>query len=338
MAASGTLAGKGKLAGAVTVNGTLMVGDTLAADKGLTFSGGLKLGSDARLQLNEAMAEATHYNGDEIQAFTGTVTGTFAEIVPATPGEGQTWDTTELYTKGLLKVSGGGVKPDEPTTPDYGEAGETKRMCLAWGNCTRTGGDNACTTLVGNEESPSNNKGFSMYYTTVTDKYFSKGEKMTYDFDGVQRTGMKLSNGAQVAIRLPENGRATKLTIYSVTANNVSDRTSYWKEVAGKTYTESTTTVLSHTATASNPNKAEFVLDNVAEQVTFTNTGEQQSIIIVMEYHIGGPIGPIVDGINDATRSERQPTDDRLYDLSGRPVTTPQAGFYIQNGKKIIIK
>ena len=338
VAASGTLAGKGKLAGAVTVNGTLMVGDTLAADKGLTFSGGLKLGSDARLQLNEAMAEATHYNGDEIQAFTGTVTGTFAEIVPATPGEGQTWDTTELYTKGLLKVSGGGVKPDEPTTPDYGEAGETKRMCLAWGNCTRTGGDNACTTLVGNEESPSNNKGFSMYYTTVTDKYFSKGEKMTYDFDGVQRTGMKLSNGAQVAIRLPENGRATKLTIYSVTANNVSDRTSYWKEVAGKTYTESTTTVLSHTATASKPNKAEFVLDNVAEQVTFTNTGEQQSIIIVMEYHIGGPIGPIVDGINDATRSERQPTDDRLYDLSGRPVTTPQAGFYIQNGKKIIIK
>ena len=294
VAAGATLAGKGKLAAAVTVNGTLLVGDTLANDKGLTFSGGLKLGSAAKLQLNEAMAEATHYNGDQIQAFTGTVTGTFAQILPATPGEGQTWDTSELYTKGLLKVVGG-TEPDPDPTPGPGEAGPTIRATIAWGNCTRTGGDSSCTELVGNEASPSNNVGLSMKYTTVTDKYFSKGEKMTYDFDGVQRTGIKLSNGAQTSIILPENGRATKLVIYSVVGTNASDRTSYWKEVAGKAYTASNATILDLSKTASSPNKVEFDLDNVASPVTFTNAGEQQSIVLVIEYHIGGPVGPTTD-------------------------------------------
>lgn len=98
-----TLAGKGTLTGAVTMNGTLMVGDTLATDKGLTFKGALKLGSNAILQLNDAKAEATYTEGDQVRVFTGTATGTFKEIIPATPGEGLEWDTTSLST-GILKV------------------------------------------------------------------------------------------------------------------------------------------------------------------------------------------------------------------------------------------
>ena len=102
-----TLAGTGSLAGAVTVNigGILQVGDTLATDHGLTFSGGLKLNDGAILKLNEGMAEVKYKEGDEIKVYTGTVTDQFAEIQPATPGEGLKWDTSELYTKGLLKVS-----------------------------------------------------------------------------------------------------------------------------------------------------------------------------------------------------------------------------------------
>lgn len=98
-----TLAGKGTLTGAVTMNGTLMVGDTLVTDKGLTFKGALKLGGNAILQLNDAKAEATYTEGDQVRVFTGTATGTFKEIIPATPGEGLEWDTTSLST-GILKV------------------------------------------------------------------------------------------------------------------------------------------------------------------------------------------------------------------------------------------
>ena len=102
-----TLAGKGSLAGTTTINteGILQVGDTLATDRGLTFSGGLKLSSGTVLRLNDAMMETTYKAGDQIRAFTGTATGTFAEIQPATPGEGLCWDTTRLYSEGILVVA-----------------------------------------------------------------------------------------------------------------------------------------------------------------------------------------------------------------------------------------
>jgi autotransporter-associated beta strand protein len=317
-----TLAGKGILTAAVTVNGTLQIGDTLATDKGLTFNGGLKLGSSAKLQLNDAMVEATHYNGDEIQAFSGTVTGTFAEILPATPGEGQTWDTSELYTNGILKVVGGEEKPSIGPNPDE-PAGETQKCCLAWGNMSRSPNDSQCTSLEGVEASPSNNIGFSMKYTTATDKTFSKGSKMTYDFDGTQRTGIKLSNGAQTTIGLPEGAKVTKITFWSVVGTNSSSRTSYWKEVAGKTYTETDGQILDLSATTSAPNKAEFTLDNIERELTFTNAGEQQSIIIVMEFHYGGSTG-----ISTFT-SVGTPLNVEYYTLKGARVTTLGSGLYI---------
>ena len=333
VASGATLAGKGTLAGTVTLNGTLQIGDTLATDKGLTFSGGLIIGSGAVLKLNEKMEEKTFYSGDIIQAFTGTVkSGTFASIYPATPGEGQTWDTTELYTKGILKVVGGSSQPDDPQPGDDPQPqSETKKVCIAWGNCIRTGGDTACTELVGNEADPSNNKGFSMHYTTVTDKYFARGEKMTYEFDGIQRTGIKLSNGAQVSIMVPDGYKVTKVTFWSTTTNNASNRTCYWKEVAGKTYTESDGQLLSLTATASAPSKAEFALNNVQKELTFTNAGEQQQVLVVLEYHTGGsdnpvPDDPIVDGINSAVVG----ADYQYFNLSGERVENPVHGIYIE--------
>ena len=329
VAANATLAGKGTLAGKTTVNGTLQVGDTLATDKGLTFTGGLALGSEAVLKLNDAMAEATYYNGDKVQVFTGTVTGTFAAIIPATPSEGQTWDTTALYTDGILVVVGGEERPDEPDDPvDPGEAGPTIRATLAWGNVQHLPSDAAATELVGSEESPSNNIGFSMKYTNAPDKTYSSAgtPKFKYDFDGTDRTGIKLSNGAQNLITLPENGRATKLIIYSIVSNKVDEtRVSYWKEVAGVEYTPETTTVLDRDKTATDPNVVEFELDNVPS-ITFTNAGEQQAVVLVIEYHIGGPIGT---SVSDAVLSNGPAAKVEYFTISGERVATPGKGMYI---------
>ena len=217
-----------------------------------------------------------------------------------------------------------------PDDPDPQDDGVTKKVCIAWGNCIRTGGDDACTELVGNEDAPSNNKGFSMHYTTATDKTYAKGEKMTYEFDGVQRTGIKLSNGAQNTIILPAGYKVTKVTFWSVTANNVSSRTSYWKEVAGKTYTEADGQLLSHTATATAPNKAEFVLDDVQNELTFTNSGEQQSIVIVLEYHTGDAPTPDPDPTPDGISSLRADGGRvEYFTPSGERVTSPGKGLYI---------
>ena len=327
--ADATLAGKGTIAGNVTLKegATLMIGDDQANDQGLTFKGNLTLNEGSVLQLNEAMREAPQYKGTVYQVFTlsgGTVNGEFTEIIPATPGEDQTWDTSELYTAGLLKVVGGQEKPDDPTPgpgPDDPQS-ETKKVCLAWGNMSRTGGDNACTRLEGTEADPSNNIGFSMYYTTATDEYFGKGVKMTYDFDGTQRTGITLSNGAQTAIGIPEGYKVTKITLWSVVGTNSSNRTSYWKEVAGHSYTEADGQILDLTATASAPNKAEFSLNNVEDVLTFTNAGEQQSIVVVLEYHTGGTSGIETISAGELLRTE-------YYTLSGERIATPGKGMYI---------
>ena len=322
VAKGATLAGKGTLAGKVTLSGTLLVGDTLDTDKGLTLSGGLTIYSGAILKLNEAMAETKYYNGDEIQAFTGTVTGSFSEIIPATPGEGQTWDTSRLYTEGVLVVKGGEEKPDTPIGPDE-PAGETQKCCLAWGNMSRNPSDAACTLLEGAEASPSNNIGFSMKYATATDKTYSKGSKMTYDFDGIQRTGITLSNGAQNTIGLPEGAKATKITFWSIVGSNTSSRTSYWKEVAGQNFTEADGQLFNLSATASAPNKAEFVLDNVEKQLTFTNAGEQQSVVIVIEFHYGGSTGISTYKVIGT------PQKVEYFTLKGERVTSPVKGMYI---------
>ena len=327
-----TLAGKGTLAGKVTLNSgaTLQVGDTLATDKGLTMSGGLTIQSNVKLVLNEAMQEATHYNNDKIQVFIGTVTGTFTEIIPATPGEGQTWDTSALYTDGILTVVGGEERPEEPEDPE--PESDTQKVCIAWGNCIRTGGDSSCTELVGNEADPSNNIGYSMHYTTVTNKYYTKGSKMTYEFDGVQRTGITLSNGAQNTIVIPEGHKVTKITFWSIVGTNSSNRTSYWKEVAGKTYTESDGQILDLTKTNTAPNKAEFILDNVQNELTFTNAGEQQSVGIVLEYHTGGSDADAITNV----QSVKMADTDAIYNLSGQKVDSNYRGIVIKNGKKYL--
>ena len=123
--AGAALGGKGTIAGAVTIRkgGILQVGDTLVTDKGLTFSGGLKLEEGAILRLNEAMMGTTFADDTAIQAFKGTVSGQgFSLIEPAQPSSTQVWDTSELLTKGVLYVrrSGTSIKDAETVLPPAG--------------------------------------------------------------------------------------------------------------------------------------------------------------------------------------------------------------------------
>ena len=352
------LAGSGTLAGTTTINqnATLQVGDTLINGRGLTFGGALKVNSGgivnvladrtksntltlkgaltltngAILQINEGEIAEAPYNKTEYQVFNisgGSITGTFAEIQPATPGEGQTWDTSELYTNGIIKVVGGEDNPDDQTIVDPQPVGETKTALLAWGNMIAKSYDNSSNNnmMVGAENDEA--FGFSMVITgNLAKAYTSAGTpKLDIEYKGemLQRTAIKLSNGAQNTIFMPEGAKATKMSIYSITGTNASNRTSYWKEVAGVNYTETTTTVLDLDAPRSNPNKVDFTLDNVPDKVTFTNTGEQQCVIIYLEYHFGGDTSGVESiHLNEPIRIE-------YYTLSGEKVSTPAKGIYL---------
>ena len=349
-----TLAGTGQLAGNVTINtgATLQAGDTLVNGSGLTFGGALKMNGTSRLVVLADRTrsntltlrgqttistqstlrldfEESPYDKTEYQIFNiegATITGQFAAIEPATPGEGQTWDTSRLYTEGVITVVGGETNPDTGENPDP-QPGEKKTALLAWGNMINKSYDNSeyKNMMVGAENDEA--QGFSLVITGNLQKsYASAGTpKLPVEYKGeiIERTAIKLSNGAQNTIFMPEGARATKMTLYSVTGTNASNRESYWKEVAGVAYTPATTTVLDLDAPRSNPNKVTFELSDVPERVTFTNTGEQQCVIIYLEYYIGGE----ADGIESVSNASAKAVRTEFFTPSGERITQPRPGM-----------
>ena len=357
-----TLAGTGSLSGNVTVNtgGTLQVGDTLVNGRGLTVGGllkvngtgvvnvladrtkcntvtlknGLTLGAETVLRFNDGELAEAPYDKTEYQVLQlngGTVSGTFSAIEPAVPGEGQTWDTSELYTSGIIKVVGGEPNPNVGPGDNPDPVGETKTALLAWGNMVAQSYDNSSynNMMVGAENDEA--YGFSIVCTGNLQKaYTSAGTpKLNIEYNGemLQRTAIKLSNGAQNTIFMPQGAKATLMRIYSITGTNASNRTSYWKEVAGVSYTPETTTVLDLDAPRDNPNQVDFTLNNVADAVTFTNTGEQQCVIIYLEYHYGGTEGidELPVGADNASGAQRP----EYFTLNGERVTAPGHGLYL---------
>ncbi len=153
-----TLAGTGTITGAVTINDggkieagdeqignkILHLGSTLTVKEGgivsvaanrttcntIETKGNIKLEDGAILQLANGKFEEAPYNGTAYRVFstTATISGFFDQIDPSTPDVGQTWDLSELYTTGIIKVVGGEDDPDgitpalrdtEPTRQEY---------------------------------------------------------------------------------------------------------------------------------------------------------------------------------------------------------------------------
>ena len=173
-------------------------------------------------------------------------------------------------------------------------------------------------------------QGFSLVCTGNLAKAYTSGgnsPKMTipYKDEMLERTPIKFSNGAQNTVFMPEGAKATKVTLFSVTGTNSSNRTSYWKEVAGQEYTETTTTVLNLDAPRQDPNAVSFTLNNVPDNFTFTNTGEQQCVIVYIEYHFGG-----TDAIRTVSSLQGTPLRIEYFTLSGERVVTPaRGGLYL---------
>lgn len=359
--ANGTLAGKGTVGGAVSVKseGTVYAGDTLVDGSTLTLSktlnvaegatvsipvtaakcnsitlkGNMTIGEGVTLQLAENGLDKAPYDATVYQVFNlegGTISGEFAEILPATPGEGQTWDFSELYTGGIIKVVGGEENPN-PDVPDPDDpnipSGETKTALLTWGNMTLgtyegIGSNNMLTGNAGDLA-----EGFSLVLTgNLAAKHYSAGSKINVDYNGetLNRTTIKLSNGAENTVFLPAGAKATKITLWSYTNLSAPNRPNYWGSVGGVDYTEETATILNSYNDLANPDKVSFELADMEDAVTFKNSGEQQCVIVYLEYHYGGT----ADGISTVA-GDSAPVKVEYYTVGGERVTTPGKGLYI---------
>jgi len=243
----------------------------------------------------------------------------------------------------VLTVVGGEENPNQEPTPDPNPnpGTETKTTLISWGSMTTGSYDDSGVNnmLVGIDDTDT--EGFKMVITSNLAKAYTAADKISFDYNDetISRTTIKCSNGAVNSLFLPTDAKATKITIWSYTNyNGTTPRTCYWANVAGVDYTEETTTVLKGTKDTSNPNKAEFTLNDVQDVVTFKNTGEQQCVVVALEYHYGES-----SGITSASVGGSTPVSVDYYTISGERVAQPGNGIYIMratmaNGKTITRK
>ena len=174
--------------------------------------------------------------------------------------------------------------------------------------------------------------GAKIAITGNTSKTISGADRITVD--GTEYKTMKLSNGAQNTLTMPEGCNVVKMTFYSYinkasTAEGL--RTSYWKEVAGETYDETTALSCYKDGDLTAPDVREFTLKTPANTVTFTNTGEQLCYVLVVEYTKGGAAS-----VNSIEVEKAK--DNIRYNLAGQRVDESYKGVVIMNGKKFVVK
>ena len=159
-----------------------------------------------------------------------------------------------------------------------------------------------------------------------SDKAQSNGSNITVD--GTSYKTIKVSNGAQNKIILPEGKVTKKVTFYSyVNKDAATERASYWKEVNGTQYTEET--IFASYQDMTNPDKREYTFD-ATNTVTFTNTGEQCCYIVFIDVE-DGTTGII------AAKAEIE-NAGAMFNLAGQKVSDSFKGIVIKNGRKVVMK
>lgn len=337
VAKDAVLGGKGTITGAVTIQsgGILQVGDTLASDKGITFKAKLTLSSGAILKLNENAMTAKRSSGQTIQAFIGTASGTFAEILPTIPGEGLTWDTSELYSKGLLKVSGGSATPDPDPDPDPDPTPEPNKkykqqVMYSWespaGTVVQVGG--TATMKNAPDDAPDRvNYANSIYYT------------ISLNGKSGDMNGAASNNGTYIQLDLDEalaEGDSIWITAYQ---NKGTDAKGTPYIVAGTCVINDGVAFNDIADGSSLPNTRSYVLSSGAageKVMKLTRGAKQGTNLFITKFVITrwvednsvtpDPDPEIPDGISNVVSGT---AGLEYYTTSGERVTTPGKGMYI---------
>lgn len=180
-------------------------------------------------------------------------------------------------------------------------------------------------------------KGFKLAITGNTEKKWSVGNAIMAA--GYEETTLKVSNGAQNTLTLPEGKQAVRVTFVSyVNAAASTARTSGWKEVNGVEYDVKEVPMGAFTSVtdyATEPDVRVFLLPGV-NSFTFTNTGEQLCFVAIVDIATEKTVIPDVTGIS--TVKAAQANDAVIYNLAGQKVTESYKGVVIKNGKKVVIK
>lgn len=173
--------------------------------------------------------------------------------------------------------------------------------------------------------------GSKIAITGNTSKTIGAGKDIT--IDGKKYKTMKVSNGAQNTLTLPEGQVTKKLTFYSyVNKGEQTDRAAYWKEVGGVPYDViASGGELMCFQDFENPDVRTYTLDSPMNAVTFTNTGEQLCYVLFVD------VMDAASGI-ESIHTENSNKKGVMYNLSGQKVNSSYKGIVIMNDKKFMQK
>lgn len=150
---------------------------------------------------------------------------------------------------------------------------------------------------------------------------------------------IKLSNGAQNTFYCPEGKVATGVTFISYVNKNPIVRTSYWKEVAGVNYDESTATLMKSALDAENPDVISFSLPNLS-QFTFTNTGEQPCFMLEVTMTDATSVKGVQTVGDAAVTSNVYSVNGRLLikNATDADINALGSGVYVVGNRKIMVR
>ncbi len=107
-------------------------------------------------------------------------------------------------------------------------------------------------------------------------KAYSSLKEIT--INGEKKNAIKLSNGAENILHLPDGVKASRMTIYSVFTGGTA-RVSGWSNVNGTQEYQS----IPMGATGTDPDVRVYALNNATDKISFTNAGEQVGFVIALD-------------------------------------------------------
>ena len=175
---------------------------------------------------------------------------------------------------------------------------------------------------------------YSIQITGNSEKKLINGNTITVD--NLSYASIKLSNGAETTVTMPDGQQAVSVTFYSYVnkkAAEASDRDNYWSMVNGISYdAESSGGLMSAFTDVSgyqqNPDVSTTFLLGSVSSFTFKNAGYQPCTVMKVVTTSG------TTAIRDVKPAKR--IDTAAYNLSGQKVGTDYKGLVIRNGRKLI--
>ena len=357
------------IAGNITVNngGTLYSGDgSLPGEKALTLTGNVSIknggkmvaplrrvsggersyryamsgstltlatGSTLELEIN-----GTPLEGDTYTIFSAmpTVSGTFSTISPATPGDGLKWDTSDLYTKGVIYVIDENAEPGTGGGDDGGDTPSTYTdyIVYSWTSPSGTPEEKGGKAVYENGDSSdrvnyANTSGSTTYYT------------LSLNGKASEMSGSGAAANGYIEISLEEK-IATGDSIY-VTAYRNKDTDAkaniYFQYSTGATVDDADN-LYANVALGEEPSTIGYLVPSNASGASWlrltrgTNVGTNLFITKLMI------VRPANYNPTTAIRSiDASASAATAYTLQGVAVSTPQPGtIYLRAGKKYIAR